>query len=52
MTTEDCTITLNAFEVELLLAALFHYEMKSRGERSTTLSEQMLLLRRKLIEAS
>jgi len=49
MKIDDSTISLDTGEVEMLLAALFHYEKKFHDERTESLSDEMELLRDKLI---
>lgn len=51
MRTEDSSVSLTVIEVELLLAALTHYEHKFRSERSENLADDIRVLRGKLISA-
>ena len=50
MRTEDSSIALTPIEVELLLAALTHYEFKFRRDRSEKLTESIQVLRAKLLD--
>jgi hypothetical protein len=47
--TEDSIVPLTLIEIELLLAALAHYEKQFRTGRSAGLSENTRVLRDKLL---
>lgn len=50
MNAEDPKISLTPIEVELLLASLAHYEQKFRDGRPEHLSENIRMLRQKLLD--
>jgi len=52
MDSEDATISLNPIEIELLLAAVDHYEGRRRKERSGSLAQIIRTVRQKLTIAS
>ncbi len=51
MRTENSNVPLTLIEIELLLAALAFYEKQFRTERSEGLSDNIRVLRNKLLAA-